>query len=136
MKKIKISLCALALSVMSLNVSAGINLNIKIGQIIDSKKIETIKTISINYNQEIVIMQDGLKNRIVISLKKIENILVNGIKINPVQIDIKMIDSSKKTVGKPQTMTTFYKNEALFNIRNSVYSDNGDVNVLLKFQEF
>ena len=135
MKSIRLSLCAFLLSFMSFTASAEINLNIKIGQVIGSKTIETVKTISANYNQDIVIMQEGLKNKIVINLKKFKNILVNGSKINPVQIDMKMVDSSKKTIGKPQTITSFYKNEAQFNVQNSVASDNGDVNVSLNFQE-
>lgn len=135
MKTIRLSLCTLILSFMSFNASAEINLNIKIGQVIGSKTIETVKTISANYNQDIVIMQAGLKNKIVINLKKFKNILVNGSKINPVQIDMKMVDATKKTVGKPQTITSFYNNEAQFNVQNSLASDNGDVNVSLNFQE-
>lgn len=135
MRSIRLSLCAFLLSFMSFTASAEINLNIKIGQVIGSRTIETVKTISANYNQDIVIMQEGLKNKIVINLKKFKNILVNGTKINPIQIDMKMVDSSKKTIGKPQTITSFYKNEAQFNVQNSVASDNGDVNVSLNFQE-
>ena len=130
-----VRLSALILIFMSLNVSAEINLNIKIGQVIDSKKVETVKTFLVDYNEDIVIKQRGLKNTIIINLKKFKNVLVNGANINPIQIDMKMVDSSKKTVGKPQTITTFYNNEALFNIQNSLYSDSGDVSVLLKFQE-
>jgi hypothetical protein len=135
MKSIRFSLFVLLLSLMSFNVQSEINLNIKIEQVIDSKTIETVKTISTNYNQDIVIMQEGLKNKIVINLKKFKNILVNGTKINPIQIDIKMVDASKKTVGKPQTITSFYNNNAEFNVQNSAASDNGDVNVSLNFQE-
>lgn len=135
MKTIRLSLCALILSFMSFNAHSEINLNIKIGQVIGSKTIETVKTISANYNQDIVIMQAGLKNKIVINLKKFKNILVNGSKINPVQIDMKMVDATKKTVGKPQTITSFYNNEAQFNVQNGLASDNGDVNVSLNFQE-
>ena len=130
-----VRLSALILIFMSLNVSAEINLNIKIGQVIDSKKVETVKTFLVDYNEDIVIKQRGLKNTIIINLKKFKNVLVNGANINPIQIDMKMVDSSKKTVGKPQTITTFYNNEALFNIQNSLYSDSGDVSVLLKFRE-
>ena len=130
-----VRLSALILIFMSLNVSAEINLNIKIGQVIDSKKVETVKTFLVDYNEDIVIKQRGLKNTIIINLKKFKNVLVNGVNINPIQIDMKMVDSSKKTVGKPQTITTFYNNEALFNIQNSLYSDSGDVSVLLKFRE-
>lgn len=135
MKMIRLSLYALVLSFMSLNVRAEVNLNIKIGQVIGSKTIETVKTISANYNQDIVIMQTGLKNKIVINLKKFKNILVNGAKINPVQIDMKVVDSTKKIIGKPQTVTSFYNNEAQFKVQNSLASDNGDVNVSLNFQE-
>ena len=130
-----VRLSALILIFMSLNVSAEINLNIKIGQVIDSKKVETVKTFLVDYSEDIVIKQRGLKNTIIINLKKFKNVLVNGVNINPIQIDMKMVDSSKKTVGKPQTITTFYNNEALFNIQNSLYSDSGDVSVLLKFRE-
>ena len=135
MKMIRMSLYALIFAMISVTVSAEINLNIKIGQVIGSKTIETVKSISTNYNQDIVIMQAGLKNKIVINLKKFKNILVNGSKINPVQIDMKMIDSSKKIVGKSQTITSFYNNEAQFNVKNSLASDNGEVEVSLNFQE-
>ena len=130
-----VRLCAFVLTFISLNVSAEINLNIKIGQIINSKKVETIKIVSVRFNQDTVVLQPGSKNKIVINLKKIENIIVNGNSINPVQIDIKMIDSKKKTIGEPQTSTSFYNNEAHFNIRNKSYSDGGEVSVRLKFQE-
>ena len=135
MKSIKLSLLALSFSFMSFTASAEINLNIKIEQVIGSKSFETVKTVSAKYNQDIVIMQEGLKNRIVINLKKFKNILVNGSKINPIQIDMKMIDSKKKVVGKPQTITSFYNNEAQFNVQNSITSDTGGVNVSLNFQE-
>lgn len=135
MKSIKLSLLALSFSFMSFTASAEINLNIKIEQVIGSKSFETVKTVSAKYNQDIVIMQEGLKNRIVINLKKFKNILVNGSKINPIQIDMKMIDSTKKVVGKPQTITSFYNNEAQFNVQNSITSDTGGVNVSLNFQE-
>ncbi len=130
-----IKLFVFILSFISLSVSAEINLNLKIGQIIDFKKVETIKNFSVKFNQDIIINQPGLKNTIVINFKKFENVLVNGNSINPVQIDIKIIDSKKKIIGKPQTITTFYNNEAQFNIRNSSYSDSGEVSVRLKFQE-
>lgn len=135
MKSIRLSLCVLLLSFMSFTASAEINLKIKIGQVIGTKSFETVKTISANYNQDIVIAQEGLKNKIVINLKKFKNILVNGSKINPIQIDMKMVDATRKVIGKPQTITSFYNNEAQFNVQNSIASDNGDVNVSLNFQE-
>lgn len=135
MKSIKLSLLALFFSFMSFPVHSEINLNIKIEQVIGSKSFETVKTVSAKYNEDIVIVQKGLKNRIVINLKKFKNILVNGSKINPIQIDMKMIDSAKKVVGKPQTITSFYNNEAQFTVQNSITSDTGGVNVSLNFQE-
>ena len=135
MKSITLSLWALFFSLISFSANAEINLNIKIGQVIGSKSFETVKTVSAKYNQDIVIMQEGLKNKIVINLKKFKNILVNGSRINPIQIDMKMIDSAKRVVGKPQTITSFYNNEAQFNVQNSITSDTGDVNVSLNFQE-
>lgn len=135
MKSIRLSLCILFLSFMSFTARSEVNLNIKIAQVIGSKTIETVKSISTNYNQDIVIMQEGLKNKIVINLKKFKNVLVNGSKINPVQIDMKMVDSSKKTIGRPQTITSFYNNEAQFNVQNSVTSDSGAMNLSLNFQE-
>lgn len=135
MKSIRLSLCILFLSFMSFTARSEININIKIGQVIGSKTIETFKTISANYNQDIVIMQEGLKNKIVINLKRFKNILVNGSRINPVQFDLKMVDATKKTVGKPQTITSFYNNTAQFNVPNSITSDTGDVNVSLNLQE-
>lgn len=135
MKTIRLVFFTLICSFISLNAHSEINLNIKIGQVIDSKTIETVKTIAVNYNQDIVIMQPGLKNKIVINLKKFKNILVNGSKINPIQIDMKVVDSTKKIIGKPQTITSFYNNEAQFNVQNGLNSDNGNVNVFLNFQE-
>lgn len=136
MKKKTNLLTVLTLLLISLNVSAKINLKIKIGQVIGSKTIESAQIISTNYNQDIVIMQKDLKNKIVLNLKKVNNILANGTKLNPVQIDMKMVDSTKKTVGKPQTYTSFYKNEAQFKVQNSMASDNGDVNISVNFVEF
>lgn len=135
MKSIRLSLCILFLSFMSFSAKSEININIKIGQVVGSKTIETVKTISANYNQDIVIMQEGLKNKIVINLKKFKNILVNGSRINPVQFDLKMVDAAKKIIGKPQTITSFYNNTAQFNLPNSTTSETGDVNVSLNFQE-
>lgn len=135
MKSIRLSLCVLFLSFMSFTARSEINLNIKIGQVIGSKTIETVKTISTNYNQDIVVMQEGLKNKIVINLKKFKNVLVNGTRINPVQIDIKMVDAAKKIIGKTQTITSFYNNEAQFNVQNSMTSDSGAMNLSLNFKE-
>ena len=107
---------ALIFSLVSLNVSAEINVNVKIDHTVGTKTIESVKNISTDYNQDIVIVQEGLKDKIIITLKKFKDVLVNGNKINPVQIDMKLIDSSKKAIGKTQTVTSFYTNSAQFSL--------------------
>nr|BDT29926.1 hypothetical protein BHI3_33920 [Bacteriovorax sp. HI3] len=115
------------LSTYSGSAYSQINLNIKINQVVGSKTVEIVKTITGNYNQDIVIASEGLKNKIVFSLRKFKDILVNGNKINPVQIDMKMVDEAKKVIGKPQTITSFYNKTAEFNA--------SDLNVKVNFEE-
>ncbi len=115
------------LSTYSGSAYSQINLNIKINQVVGSKTVEIVKTITGNYNQDIVIASEGLKNKIVFSLRKFKNILVNGNKINPVQIDMKMVDEARKVIGKPQTITSFYNKTAEFNA--------SDLNVKVNFEE-
>lgn len=118
---------ALALLFISFNVSAEITVSVKIDQVVGSNTVASVKNISANYNQDIVIAQEGLKDKIIINLKKFKNILVNGNKINPVQIDMKLVDASKKAIGKTQTVTSFYTNSAQFSLPGK--------NITLNFQE-
>ena len=76
-----------------------------------------------------------LKNKIVINLKKLKDILVNGNRINPVQIDMKIVNDMKKVVGKPQTVTSFYNNSAQFNASSNGVLSVNDLNVSLNFKE-
>lgn len=136
MKKVLPFLFILMLSSYTPKAYSQINLNIKIDQVVGSKTVEIVKTITGNYNQDIVIMPEGLKNKIVLNLRKFQNILVNGNKINPVQIDMKIINDMKKVIGKPQTVTSFYNKSAEFNISSSgLKADNADLNVKLNFEE-
>lgn len=98
---------------------SAVNLNVKIGQIINNQFVEITKTISADYNKEIVIQDEGLKDKIVLSLKKFKNVLVNGNRIEPVQINVRRINPLKILVGKPQTITSFYKNEASFKLASN-----------------
>lgn len=136
MKK-ALSFLVLALAFMqSPNAYSQINLNIKIAQVIGSKNIELVKNISGNYDQDIEIYSEGLKNKIVLNLRKFKNVLVNGNKINPVQIDMKIVDDFKKVVGKPQTVTSFYNQSAEFNAQSSgKKAGESDLNVQVKFEE-
>lgn len=99
-----------------------VNLNIKIGQ-------NAVKLVSANYGQDVIVSADGLSNKLVFNLRKFKNILVNGNKINPVQIDLKLINDMKKVIGKPQTVTSFYNRTAQFNVAE------GNLNVSVDFQE-
>ena len=137
MRKVGLFLLALAFSTISSEVSAAISIRVKIAQVIGTQTIETVKTISTNYNQDIVIVPEGLKNNIVLNLKKFKNILVNGNKINPVQIDMKLVNGMKKIVGKPQTVTSFYNQSAQFNVASNgqLTPDSADINVSLNFEE-
>lgn len=136
MKLFRMITAALFFMVLSPFAKASINLNVKIGQIVGTQMIEINKTITADYNKEIVIAPEGLKNKIILSLKKFSNVLVNGKKINPVQIDMKLVDEMKKIIGKPQTITSFYSKSAEFAVATSGQpSDQSDLNVTLHFEE-
>lgn len=136
MKKIKLTTLVFLLVFFSSWAQASININVKIGQLVGNQLIEVNKTISSEYNKEIVISPDGLKNKIVINFKKFSNILVNGSKINPVQIDMKLVNDMKKIIGHPQTVTSFYNRSAEFAIRSSgIATDVADLNISLNFEE-
>lgn len=136
MKILRMTAAALFFMILSPFAKASLNLNVKIGQIVGSQIIEINKTISADYNKEIVIAPEGLKNKIVLSLRKFSNVLVNGKKINPVQIDMKIVDEMKKIIGKPQTITSFYSKSAQFAVPSTgVAADPRDLNVTLHFEE-
>ena len=116
--------------------SASLNLNIKIGQMVGSQIIEINRTVASEYNKEIIISPEGFKNKIILNLKKFSNVLVNGNKISPVQIDMKLVNEMKKIIGKTQTVTSFYNKSAEFAVPSTgIASDAADINVSLKFEE-
>lgn len=136
MNNLKMMTAALFILVISPMAKASLNLNVKIGQIVGTQLIEVNKTISSDYNKEIIISPEGLKNKIVLSLRKFSNVLVNGKRINPVQIDMKIVDEMKKIIGKPQTITSFYNRSAQFAVQSSGQpEDQTDLNVSLNFEE-
>ena len=98
--------------------------------------VEINRTIASDYNKEIIISQEGFKNKIVLNLKKFTNVLVNGKKISPVQINMKLVSDMKKIIGHPQTVTSFYNRSAEFAVRSSgIATDAADINVSLNFEE-
>lgn len=122
MKKVFGFLIAATFITYSSQAHSQVNLNIKIGQ-------NAVKSVSANYGQDVVVSADGLSSKLVFNLRKFKNILVNGNKINPVQIDLKLINDMKKVIGKPQTVTSFYNRTAQFNVAE------GNLNVSVEFQE-
>ena len=113
---------------------SAVNLNIKIGQVINNQIFEVKKTVSADFNKEVVIQDESLKNRIVLTLKKIKNVLVNGNKIEPVQINLKTVNNQNNKISKTQTITSFYTNEANFKIASNDTNYN-DLLVDVEFSE-
>ena len=131
----KILLC-LVFVTFTLQAQAALSLDVKIARKIGAKIVETTKKIAANYNQDVVISEEGFKNKIILKLKKFSNIKVNGNAINPVQIDLRMIDATERLVGKPQTITSFYQQSAQFKLpSDGVITDPSDLQVSLNFQE-
>ena len=136
MKLFKLITAALLFTLISPVAMASLNLNVKIGQVVGNQIIEVNKTIKAEYDKEIVISSDGLKNKIVLNLTKIANVLSNGDKISPVQIDMKLMNKMQKIVGRPQTITSFYNRTAQFAVQSSgVATDAADLKVSLDFEE-
>ncbi|MGZ3788964.1 MAG: hypothetical protein ACXVLQ_10590 [Bacteriovorax sp.] len=136
MTKFRLIAASLLFMMVSPLARASLNLNVKIGQLVGSHLIEVNKTIAADYNKEIVISSEGLTNKIVLSLKKFSNVLVNGNKISPVQIDMKLVNEMKEIIGRPQTVTSFYSRSAQFAVHSSgVPTDSADLNVTLNFEE-
>ncbi len=95
---------------------AQINLNITFLQLIDGKKVLTTKTIRSEYDKDIVLTHEIVKEQIVLNLKKVRDVVMNGSIIKPVQVDLRLVGADEKLIGKPQTVTTFYTKAAQFSI--------------------
>lgn len=121
---------------VSSNAFATLNLNVKIGKMVGDQLVEINRTIATDYNKEIVITSDNLKNKIVFNLKKFTNILVNGKKISPVQVDMKLVNEMQKMIGRSQTVTSFYNRSAQFSAHSSGnLKDVADLAVTVSFEE-
>jgi hypothetical protein len=136
MKLVKFITITFLLTFIAPLANASFNINVKIGQLVGNKIVEVNKTIQAEYNKEIVISSAGLKNKIVLNLKKFSNVLVNGNKLSPVQVDMKLVNEMQKIIGRTQTVTSFYNRSAQFAIPSSgIASDAADLNVSLNFEE-
>ena len=112
------------------------NLNIKMDQMVGNQIVEVNRTVQADYNKEIIIKPEGLKSKIVLNLKKFSNVSVNGSMISPVQVDMKLVNESSHTVGRPQTVTSFYNRTAKFAVHSSGnVNDAADINLSLNFEE-
>lgn len=135
-KKMSLVLLFAGILVFSSQSKAALSLDIKINQKVGNQVVEIEKKISGNYNQDIEIEHNGLKNKIILNLKKFKNITVNGNKIDPVQIDLKLVNEKKKPVGKSHTITSFYNKTAQFNLPSSgIITDDSDISLRLNFEE-
>lgn len=116
--------------------NASLSLNVKIGKMVGDQLVEINRTIAAEYGKEIIISSDSLKNKIVLHLKKFSNVLVNGKRISPVQVDMKLVNDMEKIIGTTQTVTSFYNRTAQFSVRsNGKITDAADMNVSLNFEE-
>ena len=136
MKLFTFIMTSLLILVFSPMASATFNLNIKIGQLVGDQMVEVNKTVKADYDKEIIVHSEGSKNKIVLNLKKFSNVLVNGNKISPIQVDMKLVNEGEKMIGRPQTITSFYNRTAQFALASSgVATDTADINVSLNFEE-
>ena len=136
MKLFTFIMTSLLILVFSPMASATFNLNIKIGQLVGNQMVEVNKTVKADYDKEIIVHSEGSKNKIVLNLKKFSNVLVNGNKISPIQVDMKLVNEGEKMIGRPQTITSFYNRTAQFALASSgVATDTADINVSLNFEE-
>lgn len=115
---------------------ASLNLNIKIGKMVENQLVEVRKTVVTDYNRDVVIISGGLKDKIVLSFRKFSNVLVNGKKISPVQVDMKLVNKMQKTIGRTQTVTSFYNRSAQFSINSTgSLTKATDLDISLEFEE-
>jgi hypothetical protein len=134
MKSISQMILVLIAVIYSTTGFAAINLNVKIEKMVNNQLIEVSKNISSDYNKEIVIQDETLQGKIILTLRKIKNVLVNGAKIEPIQINLKAINLEKKSDAKIQTITSFYKKEAKFVVSSDSEVHN-PMEVNLEFSE-
>lgn len=134
MKSISQMILVLIAVIYSTTGFAAINLNVKIEKMVNNQLIEVSKNISSDYNKEIVIQDETLQGKIILTLRKIKNVLVNGAKIEPIQINLKAINLEKKSDAKIQTITSFYKKEAKFVVSSDTEVHN-PMEVNLEFSE-
>lgn len=93
-----------------------INLQIKLEKMVDQKLIEISKDISTEFDKEYVIQDQNFPDKVVVKLKRFASFESNGVSVEPIQINVKRMDTDPKRAGNWQSMTSFYKNEANFDL--------------------
>ena len=115
---------------------ASLNLDITIGKMVGNKLVEVNKTITADYDKDVVIISSELKDKIILNFKKFSNVLVNGKKISPIQVDMKLVNKMQKAIGRTQTVTSFYNRTAKFSINSTgSLTSVKDLDISLKFEE-
>jgi hypothetical protein len=121
-------------SFLSNSAFCALNLNIKIGTMVNNKLVEVTRSLSSDYEKEILIEDESFKDKIVLTLKKIKNVLANGTKIEPIQISIQTFDPTNKLNTRSHTITSFYSKEANFKIA-SIKENQKEILFNLQFNE-
>jgi hypothetical protein len=125
-------ICVFLLTILTQNIMADISLDLRIQKVIGEKVFEIKKNILSEYNKEIIVQDPEIKEKIILTLKKFKNVMVNGKKIEPVQVNVRMDTPGTNFKGKTQTVTSFYNNEASFKLAST---ENNNLNLSLNFIE-
>ncbi len=82
------------------------------------------------YNKDLTVVDSENQRKYVLRITPVKALKVNGQDIKPIQFDIKVYGEDKKLLNRPQTVTSFYRPEANFNI--AFKKDEGNEEVGLK----
>jgi hypothetical protein len=121
-------------SFLSSSAFCGLTLKVKIGTLVNNKLVEVTRSVSSDFEKEILIEDESFKDKIVLTLKKIKNVLANGTKIEPIQISIQTFDPTNKSNTRSHTITSFYSKEANFKIA-SIQENQKEILFNLQFNE-
>jgi len=82
------------------------------------------------YNKDLTVVDSENQRKYVVRITPVKTLKVNGQDIRPIQFDLKVYGEDKKLLNRPQTVTSFYRPEANFNI--AFKKDEGNEEVGLK----
>ncbi len=70
----------------------------------------------VQYNQDLVLKDEHQDRKYILRISPVKSLKVNGKDLSPLQFDLKVYDNRSTLLNKPQTVTSFYRQEATFNI--------------------